>query len=156
MNTSGLHMRHDGEEPKAPARLVAALKESAPRRVFVPPTVDDAVLASARRQLAKPQRTGYGALRSWLLWPATATACLVLAGVGFFLLRQPGSSRFAAEDINHDGRVDILDAFALARAVQAGVKPMRGPDLNGDGVVDQRDVAWIAAQAVKLEKGGRS
>ena len=29
-------------------------------------------------------------------------------------------------------------------------------DVNGDGVVDERDVAAIAARAVKLEQGGRS
>ena len=27
-------------------------------------------------------------------------------------------------------------------------------DLNGDGVIDERDVTMVAARAVKLEKGG--
>jgi hypothetical protein len=156
MNANGMNTRHDGEEPNAPARLVAALKEPPPRRVFVPPTVDDAVLVTARRHLAKPLRLGFGVLRSWLLWPAAATACIALIGVGLFLVRQTGRPpEFAREDINRDGHVDILDALVLARAVQAGGQAP-SPDLNGDGVVNLRDAEQIAAQAVKLGKGGRS
>jgi hypothetical protein len=156
MNTDGMNTRHAGEEPHAPARLVAALQEPPPRRVFVPPTVYDAVLAAARRQFAKPPRFGFGVLRSWLLWPAAATACIAVIGVGLFLARQTGRTpEFAREDINHDGQVDILDAFALARAVREGGQPVL-PDLDGDGAVDRRDADQIATQAVKLEKGGRS
>jgi hypothetical protein len=76
-------------------------------------------------------------------------------------LRKPGAPptaapRFAHEDINHDGQVDILDAFALARQLKAGATPNPQLDLNGDGVVDERDLAAVAARAVSLEKGGRS
>lgn len=156
MNNCASNTRHGGEEPNAPARLVAALKEPPPRRVFVPPSVDDAVLAAARRHLPKPLRLGFGVLRSWLFWPATATVCLALIGFGMFLARQTGRPpEFAREDINRDGQVDILDAFALARAVRGGDQPS-SLDLNGDGTVDGRDAEQIAAQAVKLEKGGRS
>ncbi|MCL4785299.1 MAG: hypothetical protein KJ070_00695 [Verrucomicrobia bacterium] len=52
--------------------------------------------------------------------------------------------------------MDILDAFLLARHLQSGDKPELNLDLNGDGVVDHRDAETIAAEAVKLEKGGRS
>ena len=155
MNDRGINTRHDGEEPKAPARLVAALKEPPSRRVFVPPTVDQAVLAAARRHLAKPRRPGFGGFRFRLPWPALATAGLVLAAIGYFLMR-PTPTHFAREDVNRDGRVDILDAVALARRLQTNVRPSALPDLNGDGVVDRRDAEWIAAQVVKLEKGGRS
>lgn len=156
MNVNATNARHVGEEPNAPAKLVAALKEPPPRHVFVPSCVDDAVLAAARRQFVKPPRSGFGAFRSWLAWPAAATVCLALLGLGLFLARQaPRTSAVAREDINRDGTVDILDAFALARAVQAGDQPP-SPDLNGDGVVNQRDAEQIAAQAVRLEKGGRS
>lgn len=156
MNAKGLNTRHDGEEPKAPARLVAALKELPPRRVFVPPTVNDAVLAAARRHFSKPSRWfGFDNFRLRWLWPAVATACLVVVGISYFLIR-PGQPRFAREDLNRDGKVDILDAFALARESQANVRLPTSFDLNGDGVVDRRDAEWIAVQAVRLEKGGRS
>ena len=65
-------------------------------------------------------------------------------------------SGFSQGDLNHDGKVDILDAFALARELRTGVRPTPQMDLNGDGVVDERDVATLAAQAVSLGKGGRS
>ena len=76
----------------------------------------------------------------------------MLVGLIHSLTRQ--TTTFAREDINHDGRVDILDAFQLARELESGAKP--AADLNGDGVVDQRDADLIAARAVRLEKGGRS
>ncbi len=156
MNHGAPNTRHDGEEPKAPAKLVAALKEPPSRRVFVPPAVDRTILAAAQRHLNKPETAGFGFFRSWLVWPTVATACLALAGVIYFLNQPEAPARFAREDLNHDGRVDILDAFQLARDVRSGTKLPANLDLNGDGVVDSRDARFIASDAVKLEKGGRS
>ena len=59
-------------------------------------------------------------------------------------------------DLNHDGQVDILDAFALARQLKESAQSNLQLDMNGDGVVDERDVATLAARAVSLGKGGRS
>jgi hypothetical protein len=157
MNNDDINIRHDGEELPAPPKLVAAFKELPARRVFVPPTVDEAVLRAARRHLAPPQRSGFNPLRFWLQWPVAAAACIVLIGLVYFVAR-PGGKNFAyaREDINHDGQVNILDAFQLARQLRSDRKPASGLDLNGDGVVDERDVEIIAARAVKLEKGGQS
>ena len=80
----------------------------------------------------------------------------MLGLVYLFIRPTGGTSAIAREDINRDGRVDILDAFQLARELGSGQKPAPGLDLNGDGVVDSRDVEIIAVQAVKLGKGGRS
>jgi len=49
-----------------------------------------------------------------------------------------------------------LDAFALARKVETGDAFEASIDLNGDGKMDQRDVAVLSARAVTLEKGGPS
>lgn len=65
-------------------------------------------------------------------------------------------------DLNHDGVVDVLDAYVLARTLE----PLGGrvkassealakagfslADLNGDGYVDDLDVELIAARAVSL------
>ncbi len=156
MNDRVTNTRPDGDEPAVPSKLLAALKEPTPRRVFVPPTIDEAVLRAAREHLAQPPRIGLRLIRSWLAWPALATACLALAGLIYLLVSPPRSApQFAIEDLNHDGKVDILDAFQLARELQAG-KANRVDDLNHDGVVDRRDVDLIATHAVKLEKGGRS
>jgi hypothetical protein len=52
--------------------------------------------------------------------------------------------------------LDILDAFILAKRLQGGPVQERRWDVNGDGVVDERDVRAIAVEAVRLDKGGRS
>ena len=104
-------------------------------------------------------RPGTGALRA-LPWAAAAVVvALLVAMPSFFKRPAPGLGRESAIvrwDINHDGRMDILDAFALARQLKQGGTPNLQLDVNGDGVVDERDVAAIAARAVKLEQGGRS
>jgi hypothetical protein len=157
MNHGDINTRRDGEEPQAPEKLVAALEELPARRVFVPPAIDAAVLLAARRHLARPRQSGSGALLAWLKWPVWAAACLAIICLVYVFMKPDGAaSIIARQDINHDGRVDILDAFQIARELQSGRKVAVGLDLNGDGVVDQRDVEVIAAQAVRLGKGGRS
>jgi hypothetical protein len=136
---------------------VAAFKEPPSWRVFVPPAIDRAILSAARRHLTKPERAGFGFFRSWLAWPTVVTACVIVAGICYLFLNPPGTERsITSEDINHDGLVDILDAFQLARDVRSETKLSPTLDLNRDGVVDGRDVEFIASNAVKLEKGGRS
>jgi hypothetical protein len=86
-----------------------------------------------------------------------AAACLLLAFLTISVVRQNGPSAYAREDVNRDGRVNILDAFQLAREIRSGTELPRALDVNGDGVVDQADAEAVAAEAVSLEKkGGRS
>ena len=56
-------------------------------------------------------------------------------------------------DIDGNGRVDILDAFRLARSIEARGPVDRKWDLNGDGRVDQADVDLVACAAVRLDQG---
>ena len=155
MNDDGdTNTRHDGEEPQVPARLVTALKELPARRVFVPPTLDEGVLRAAREHLVTPPRPGWGGLRSWITWLALAASCLAVAMLIYLTVRKSPAQK-ASADLNHDGQVDILDAFQLERDLRADKKAV-GPDVNGDGVVDGKDVAALAARAVALPKGGRS
>ncbi len=60
------------------------------------------------------------------------------------------------DNLNQGKGLDILDAFHLAKRLQTGAVRETQWDLNHDGVVDERDVQAIAAQAVRLDKGGRS
>jgi hypothetical protein len=60
------------------------------------------------------------------------------------------------EDLNGDGKVDILDALMLAKKLQSAPSSDLQLDVNGDGVIDRRDIETIAAHAVSLEKRGRS
>jgi hypothetical protein len=134
----------------APEKLVGALQRSQAKRVFVPPTIDEAILRAAREQLDSPKRERRGSW-FWLRWPALATACLLVCVVAYRVVR-PGAT-YAREDVNYDGVVDVLDAFQVARGLKNG---KGGVDVNGDGVIDAKDVETIAARAVRLEKGGRS
>jgi hypothetical protein len=139
----------------APAKLLAALKESSRQKVFVPTYVDQTVLDAARRHLSQPKKSSAGIFRRWMLLPALATGCVVIAFI-ITLLLAPAVPRFAREDLNRDGHVDILDSFALARELKTG-RPLPAVfDVNGDGAVDERDVALIAAHAVAIGKENRS
>ncbi|HKX61259.1 MAG TPA: dockerin type I domain-containing protein [Verrucomicrobiae bacterium] len=139
------------QEPIVPARLVEALGALHESKVSVPTHVDEAVLAQARSHLQKVAAPSIVPFPRWL-----AAAAAVLAGLGLtFLLSKTGPEvpAFAREDVDRNGRVDMLDAFALARKLQAGSVSDRVFDLNGDGVIDQRDIDSIAAHAVKVHKG---
>jgi hypothetical protein len=55
-------------------------------------------------------------------------------------------------DLTKDGVVNVLDAFALARAIEAST--IDGAwDFSGDGIVDAKDIDLIAHAAVKLNGG---
>src|SRR5438046_1601904 len=149
------------EDPRleAPGKLVNALRRSQPEPVFVPRTVDEAVLRAARKHLTKEPKACFRWF-SLMSWIAGAAAVLVAAAL-VFVHFQPRANRarpsvFAREDLTHDGRVDILDAFAMARQLKQGIISDLRLDVNGDGVADERDVQFIAVEAVKLSKGGRS
>jgi hypothetical protein len=154
MNKSDVNAPQEDEEPKAPRKLVAAFRNLPARRIFVPPTVDEAVLRAAQKHLAKPGQSwwnGFSVFRRRLAIPATA---LILVMAMYLFLKPQPERRFAAEDLNRDGQVDILDAFQLARELSDSKGAAH--DLNGDGVMDQKDVEILANQAVKLAKEGTS
>jgi hypothetical protein len=148
------------EAQEAPPKLVAALRGLPSDPLFIPPTADEAILRAARKHLEKPSeaRVGWFRLMPWVA--AGAAAILLVAAIPqFFRKAAPEPARvaaFARGDLNHDGRVDILDAFALARQLEQGGARNLQLDVNGDGVVDERDVTALAARAVKLEPGGHS
>lgn len=58
-----------------------------------------------------------------------------------------------ATDIDENGRVDILDAFKLARHIESAETRQAKWDINGDGQVNRDDVDVIAFAAVRLDKG---
>jgi hypothetical protein len=159
MQTPGNNQPDPDEALEAPPRLVAALERLPQEPVFIPPTADEAILRAARKHLGRPVPLRTGWLR-FMPWAAAAAAIVLLAAIPLFIVRPAHSpvrdSGFARGDVNHDGRVDILDAFALARQLEQGGTKNLQLDVNKDGVVDERDVAVLAARAVKLERGGRS
>ena len=59
----------------------------------------------------------------------------------------------ARADIDQSGRIDILDAFKLARHIESADRPETKWDINGDGSVNRDDVDYVAFAAVRLDKG---
>jgi hypothetical protein len=57
-------------------------------------------------------------------------------------------------DVNGDGALNILDAYAMARALKAG-EGNENWDQNGDGKVGARDVQRLAQAAVALSESTR-
>lgn len=143
--------QHEDDPAPAPPKLVAALRRLYARPVAVPPRVDRAVLAEARRQLRSPARNVLR-LADWRPWLAAAATGVLALTLAYAWLTWRAKEAVAREDLDGNGRVDILDAFALARRIQHDGLPPAGFDLNGDGVVDQKDVEVLATHAVEVPK----
>ncbi len=122
----------------------------------IPSDIDRAVAEAARRHFARPERR----LR-WLRWavPATAAAAIAVTCLWWIypeaapLVAPSPQLSQAATDIDGNGRVDILDAFALARHIEASQPTESVWDFNSDGLIDRRDVDTVALAAVRLNKG---
>ena len=148
---------HDDQRngPQPGSRLARALSGLRKDAVFIPVTVDQAVVEQAKSHLVRIR--AHRARRQRQQWLAVA-ACVALAVViSQTILRRGDSGQgYAREDLNRDGRVDILDAFQLAREIQKGTAQAKSWDFNGDGRVDEADTEILAKRAVSLEKGGPS
>ncbi len=132
-------------------RLAALAAElSAPPPASAIPTARDenilALIDASARRIANRRR--------WLV--AGSGAALVAAAALLFLLLRPANpisptgETFASTDINRDRQIDILDAFALARIVDAGLPTTAEWDFNDDNAIDHADVDWVARQAVAI------
>ena len=145
----------DNSEIQAPEALVEDLRSLHGKGPEVPPEVDVAVMRMARARLERRGRPA-PAVR-WALAGAVA-GCMLLVSL---LLSVPGRLAMdaargpvavAREDLDGNGRVDILDAFALARHLETRRPPKTEWDINGDGQVDGADVDLVAMAAVSLER----
>lgn len=110
----------------------------------MPAEIDERVLSLARR-----------GRRSWWagrpVWAGAAAAALAMAAGLAVYLSRPGG--VAPPAWVASGRVDIVDALSLARALERGERVGEGWDFNADGHVDRSDVDAIAMAAVRLPGG---
>jgi hypothetical protein len=138
----------------------------------VPPEVDRAVVDKVNRHFVRRRR------RLLLRWvgPAVAAAAVIVFAVMFDGEKErklseataPYSEDRAAKqmlaltqrasvsgevDVDGSGRLDILDAFKLARYIRSTDRPEMKWDINGDGLVNRKDVDVLAFAAVRLDKG---
>lgn len=166
-----------GTDLQAPEALVAALRRVASRPLKVPPARDERILALGRAELlagligrdrrsarssgdhdlearpldvlsATPGEKLIAFPRSWIRWAAAASIALIGAVILF------RGRPVATDDAITLNQPTILDAFALARKVEAGGVLDPKLDLNADGHMDQSDARLLAQRAVALPEGG--
>jgi hypothetical protein len=149
--------RHFDEdlELRVSNKLSADLKHLFKADMKIPPEVDRAIMDRAYQQLIHRQKK-----RRIFRWSAcAAVAAAVIFVLTLHITRGPRPSAIRSNitasknDIDHSGRVDILDAFQLARHIKSTEHPNMKWDINGDGFVDRRDVDSVAFAAVRLDKG---
>ena len=135
---------------------VDGLRAAFGRGPHVPPELDRAVLSMAQGRLGRRARRVLLVRRTA---GVLAAAAAVLVVVALLPAREetpptgPSPAPLARHDVDASGRVDILDAFALARRIEAAGDPDAEWDMNVDGAVDGADVDLIAMAAVRLEGG---
>lgn len=134
----------NSNEPKY-SRLAEALRKSEPA-IFVPPSIDDAILKHARQRI-QGEHSERPAFPWHVLWRTIFASLAVIVLLLSVSLRH--RKQFAREDINRDGQIDILDAMALAKAVESNAAGLEF-DQNADRKVDQADINRIAVRAVQL------
>ena len=158
MATSDLDHRPDDGLPED---YRAELKNRYGPIPVVPREIDNAILADARQHLTT-HRPSVGRRKGWSSWRWGAMATTVAAAAVMCVVWLPGDqsqSESAAtdastmrdtdvnSDVDQNGRIDILDAFAMARRIRSGE---RIHDINSDGRFDELDVALVAQRAVML------
>src|SRR5882672_7006797 len=157
-----MDMQNEHENLEAPPRLVAALSELPRESVFVPPTVDATLMKAARQHLGGPEKKRIGWFRL-IPWSVATAGLAVVVFLAYPHAKEkilaPGRSKvsrstksvqgwenasetgiqpqthgaYVREDLNGDGKVDILDAFMLAKKLQGTPSSDRRLDVNGDG-----------------------
>ncbi len=141
----------ENDDPILPDRLTDDLTALYRAEVRVSAEVDRAITSGARAHFARRTR--------WSRWAGAgaAVAAVLVVSVQLFRAQPVAPTRVAGDFVQLDGdadgneTVDIRDALALARKVEAGSATWtRWEDLNGDTIVDRKDVDAIAMMAVSL------
>jgi anti-sigma-K factor RskA len=145
---------------RVPSKLSADLNALFKPKEGVPPEVDRAVMNRANKHFAALQSDKGRRLRVHWIWRIAAAAAVVIFAFSLDLTKQSrpaknslSTSKAQAVDIDRNGRVDILDAFKLARHIEANSPAEKSWDVNGDGSIDRSDVDIVAHAAVRLDKG---
>ena len=166
------HFDEDLELRVSP-KLSADLNTLFKPQFSVPPELDRAIMDQANRRLVQ-RHWRHRIFRHISIWRIAAAAAVIIFAFSLNLTQEPGPStsrtvlvKAQAVDIDRNGRVDILDAFKLARYVESAESTDRnlspvsstgqalqkqGWDINGDGLVNHNDVDSVALAAVSLSR----
>ncbi len=144
----------ENSDLKVSDRLKSDLKTIFKPGQKVSPEIDKAILHKASQKLVRPRNRFY--ILRWA-GPVAAAAAIIICAYVFVNQKAPvaklQTSVKSNIDIDSSGRVDILDAFKLAKYIQSENTVNKKWDINGDGRVDDDDVQTIAYAAVSLDKG---
>ena len=152
---------HDNEQKfEVSDKFAHDLKKLYKASETVPPEIDRAILNKASQKLAWP-RSVTRILR-WIGPVAAAAAIIIFVSVSNVTKQSanaPGqlatnvrmdAVASISTDFDNSGKVNILDAFKLAKLIQSEKSVDKKWDINGDGLVDESDVDEIAIVAVSL------
>ena len=119
-------------------------------------SLDDQILHTARQQSIRRNRLRW-TIR-YAIGSVAAAAAVILIAIKTThrdqpTINDPSAAVATTEDVNRDGKLDMLDAFLVARKVAANESLTKEWDFNQHGAVDTKDVDVVAFGAVKL-KGG--
>ena len=153
-------VRRPVEDLRVSSRFSNDLKALFQPRIGVPPELDRAVMDRAHKHFISLQSGKGKRLRIHWAWRIAAAAAVIIFAFSLDLSKQggPTTDRFSASetqvvDIDRNGRVDILDAFKLAKQIESAGPAETEWDINGDGLIDRSDVDVVALAAVSLDKG---
>src|SRR5215831_2746468 len=91
---------------EAPSEFISALKQVPKAPMFIPLTVDAAILQAAGRHLSLQRERGIR-LSPLLRWVLAAAALIVLLAVIPLAVRKTGPRAVLVQgDLNHDGQID--------------------------------------------------
>ncbi len=159
MNEKMEHFDQD-QDLRVSSRFSTDLDALFKPQLSVPPEVDRAILDRAARHFAGQEPAKRRRLRWVGLWRVAAAAAVVILAFSLNLTEKPaptthrpGLAKAQVVDIDRNGRLDILDAFKLARQIELADGAEAILDINGDGLVNRDDVDIVALAAVSLEKG---
>lgn len=149
--------RHSDEDLdlRVSNRLLEDLRTLYTPDTSIPPEIDRAIMDRVYQQHI-PRRKDRRIFR----WSAcAAAAAVVIVVLTLDITKKPRRTPIrsgitaAQTDIDQNGRVDILDAFQLARHIDSADHPNMKWDINGDGFVNRQDVDSVAFAAVRLNGG---
>ncbi|HLF12028.1 MAG TPA: hypothetical protein VJA26_12510 [Gammaproteobacteria bacterium] len=133
----------DRQFDQLPDEIVTRLRRSDRSQPIVDPRTDRAVLEQARAYFAaRPERRSIAGRRPW----AVGLAAAAMIVVALLVVRPIDQLGFfgGRDDVDGSGRVDILDAFALAR--------LRAADADS---VSAARIDALAERVVALSSSGR-
>jgi Dockerin type I domain len=140
----------DSELNQLESRLGDGLRgELRSLEVETPADADSATRAVVRNRAAEIRRAALRSRRRY--WPAWAAAAALLLGLGSWLALSSTRPPLRG-DVDGSGRIDIVDAYLLARRLETQSKLEPHWDLSGDGKIDEGDVKAVAASAVSVSR----